>query len=333
MGRRALVIGINRYENVRKLEDCVADANAMAELFERHEDGRPNYTCRVLTDVMEDRQPITAAALRKACLELFSPRYKDDVLFYFSGHGALTHFGGILCAADAKQDNWGVSMQEVMQMALSSSARDITVILDCCNAGSFADLSFLRREGKDPLSLLREDMTVMAASRDYQPASEAGGHGRFTAAVLDALRGGAAEHMGWVTAPSIYSYAERRFSDWDMQRPVYKAHTTGVTVIRECSPLIERFKLHRLIRLFETADFKYQLDPEFEPEDEHGNLREPVNHEKVEIARLFKDYRDAGLLKPSVPGEQLYWTARRSHTVELTPRGREYWLLVMAKRI
>jgi hypothetical protein len=75
------------------------------------------------------------------------------------------------------------------------------------------------------------------------------------------------------------------------------------------------------------------LDPEYEPEDEHGNVHEPVNEEKVDIARLLKEYRDAGLLKATVPGEQLFWTARRSHSVELTPRGREYWWLVFNKKI
>ena len=82
-----------------------------------------------------------------------------------------------------------------------------------------------------------------------------------------------------------------------------------------------------------TEDHKYQLDPEHEPEDEFGNVHEPVNKEKVAIAQLFKSYRDAGLLKASEPNEQFYWVARRSHTVELTLRGREYWRLVTYSRI
>jgi hypothetical protein len=154
----------------------------------------------------------------------------------------------------------------------------------------------------------------------------------FTAAVLDALDGGAADHMGWVTAPSIYAYVERRFGSWD-QRPVYKSHTTRVTIVRECEPLIERLKLHRLTELFPSQACKYQLDPEYEPEDEYGHVHEPVNREKMAIAQLFKDYRDAGLLKASTSGEQFFWTARRGHTVELTARGREYWWLVYNKKI
>jgi hypothetical protein len=177
-------------------------------------------------------------------------------------------------------------------------------------------------------------MTVIAASLKAQPSVEAGGHGLFTASLLDALDGGAADHMGWVTASSIYAYVERRFGSWaERQRPVYKSYATSVRVVRECAPLIDRLKLRRLIELFPTQDYQYRLTPKHEPEDEHGRLHKPVDKEKVAIAQLFKQYRDAGLLKPSTPGEQLFWTARRRHTVELTLRGREYWWLVKNMKI
>jgi len=67
--------------------------------------------------------------------------------------------------------------------------------------------------------------------------------------------------------------------------------------VRACEPLIERLQLRQLPRYFPKADHKYRLDPEYEPEDEHGNVKEPVDKEKVAIAQLFKSYRDAGLLK------------------------------------
>lgn len=330
--RRALVVGINTYECASPLSGCIADAEAIASVLERNVDGRPNYECRVLLDNMEDGKPITRAALRKVCTELFSD-IKDDVLFYFSGHGALTPFGGHLCAFDSQRNDWGIPMQEIVEMANASRARDILMILDCCHGGDLADPSLLNAgRSRDPLSVLRENMTVIAASLAPQGALEEGGHGLFTAAVLDALEGGAADHMGWVTAPSIYAYVERRFGAFD-QRPVYKSYATGVRVIRECAPLIDRLKLHKLVEMFQRQTDKYQLDPEHEPEDEHGNLHEPVNKDKVAIAQLFKEYRDAGLLRPSLASEQLYWTARLNHTVELTLRGREYWWLVKNKKL
>jgi hypothetical protein len=97
--------------------------------------------------------------------------------------------------------------------------------------------------------------------------------------------------------------------------------------------LIARLQLRQLATYFPKVEHKYRLDPEYEPEDEHGNVKEPVNKEKVAIAQLFKSYRDAGLLKTSDPKSQLYWAARRSETVELTARGREYWWLVVNDKI
>jgi hypothetical protein len=309
----------------------VADALAMAKVLGRHKDDTINYDCHSLLNQMEDGGSITRANLRKAIQELFE--FSGDVLLYFSGHGVLTGIGGYLCTMDAIANDWGVPMQEVVELALRSPAREILMILDCCHSGDIANPALLnQRGGNNPFAALREGMTVIAASRDRQVAVEAGGHGLFTAAILDALEGGAADHMGWVTAPAIYAYVSRRFGAWD-QRPVYKSNVADVLVVRQCEPLIERLKLHRLTELFPTVDYRYPLDREYEPEDEHGNVKEPVNRDKVAIAQLFKEYRDAGMLRPSKPRQQLYWVARNGGTVELTKRGSEYWWLVANQKI
>jgi hypothetical protein len=331
MPRRALLVGLNTYEAVPHLSACVADAQAMRDVLGWHKDKRINYSCITLLDRMENGEPITRANLRRACEQLFD--FEDDVLFFFAGHGVLSRVGGYLCTTDARPNDWGIPMQEIVDLALASPAREILLILDCCHSGDVANPALLnRRGGRNPLATLREGMTVIAASRDREPSTEAGGHGLFTAALLDALEGGAADHMGWITAPSLYAYVSRRFGAWD-QRPIYKSNVADVPVVRECEPLIDRLKLHRLTDLFPDADHKFKLDPEYEPEDEHGSPKEPVNQRKVEIAQLFRDYRDVGLLRPSDPKQQLYWTARRSGTVELTPRGKEYWWLVAKKKI
>jgi hypothetical protein len=333
--RVALIVGIDAYDNAPHLAACVADAQAMEAALARHKglDQRVNYACKTVLGIAGSR--VTRPDLRAACRSLFEKRNGgDSVLFYFSGHGVLGTTGGYLCTSDAAKDDWGVPMQEIVDMAVRSAAHDVLLILDCCHSGDFANPGILNSQGGQyPLAAIREGMTVIAASRDSEPAVEAGGHGLFTAAILDALEGGAADHMGWVTAPAIYAYVRRRFGGWTTQKPVYKSHAADVTVIRECEPLIDRLKLREMIALFPTADTKYALDEEYEPEDEHGNVKEPVNAEKVERAKLFKDYRDAGLLKPSKAGEQLFWTARRRGTVELTPRGKEYWWLAKNNKI
>lgn len=329
--RLALIVGINTYQNVSNLTACVSDAEEMERLLSRHKDGAKNFDCIVFADKTERGAKITRGALREELEKRFESR--GDILFYFSGHGFLTSTGGVLCTSDATKSDWGIPMQEVTDLAIGSNARHILIILDCCHSGDFANSTVANtRRDQDPLAVVRENMTVIAASRGKEAAVEEGGRSLFTGAILDALDGGGADHMGFVTAPALYTYARRRFSARD-QRPVYKTNATEVFVVRECEPLIQRLLLTDLPKHFPNIDHKFHLDPEYEPEDEFGNMKLPVNNEKIATAQLFKLYRDAGLLKPSVPGSQLYWAARRSETVELTPIGREYWWLVKNDKI
>jgi hypothetical protein len=329
MSRRALIVGIDNYTHVSALTGCVADAKSVHELLRRNQDTTPNYSCKMLLASPDDGTTVSRTQLREACEELMTPDYGGEVLLYFAGHGAITPNGGYMGTSDAVEKDLGIPMQEVMQLAYNCRAADTLILLDCCHSGDMGNPPVLNRTllgMPSPLSTLGENMTIIAASRATQPAAESAGHGAFTALLLDALDGGAADHMGWVTAPSLYSYIERQFGAWE-QRPVYKSHATEVAIIRRCAPLIERAKLVEMTRLFPTAHHLLRLDPEYEPEDEHGNLHEPVNHAKVADAKLLKCLRDAGLIRPT-QDEQLFWTARRSNTVELTLRGREYWRLV-----
>ena len=72
-------------------------------------------------------------------------------------------------------------MQEVVDLAIQSSAREILLILDCCHSGDIANPATMNKDGgKSPLATLRENMTIIAASRGTEAAIEAGGQGLFT---------------------------------------------------------------------------------------------------------------------------------------------------------
>src|SRR4051794_40483156 len=125
MARRALLVGIDQYDSGANLTGCVADAQAMRDMLARHYDGSPNYACRLLTSPGPD--PLTRAYLREVWEQLFD-NFTEDILFYFSGHGSPTSVGGHLCTQDATQHEPGLPMNELLQLANQSKAREVLLI-------------------------------------------------------------------------------------------------------------------------------------------------------------------------------------------------------------
>ncbi|MBX4938045.1 MULTISPECIES: caspase family protein [Rhizobium] len=322
MSRRALIVGINHYDHagVNNLSGCVPDANAMREVLGRHEDNRPNYDCLILTS---NTSRITRVNLRSALVELFA--FDGDILFYFSGHGSLEETGGYLVSQDGEPGDPGIHMDEIIRLANGSRARSVLIIIDCCFSGNMGNVS-ANQGGQHAQAQLREGMTILAASRPSEPSMEVGGQGVFTELVVGALKGGAANVRGRVSAASIYGYVEAALGAWD-QRPIYKSHAKQLDSVRECEPQILDDLLRKIPEFFPTSDHVHLLDPTFEEQNVHC-----AKPENVAIFKIFKQYQIAGLLK-NRSGRDLYWTAEQSGGVYLTPLGEFYWRLASGGRI
>ncbi|MCI0494284.1 caspase family protein, partial [candidate division KSB1 bacterium] len=94
--RRALLVGIDNYEH-SALTGCVNDANSMRDLLARHEDGEPNFDCKLLT-APDDY--VSKSFLREQMEVLFGNE-ADVALFYFAGHGTYDNLDGYLVTQDA----------------------------------------------------------------------------------------------------------------------------------------------------------------------------------------------------------------------------------------
>ena len=95
MSRDALVVGINtyNYERLNNLTAPAQDAEAVAQLLEKHGDfkvtrlpavkDKPNDTIKV-----GKKTKVTLTQLEEAIVQLFKPEGKapDTALLYFSGH-------------------------------------------------------------------------------------------------------------------------------------------------------------------------------------------------------------------------------------------------------
>lgn len=222
-------------------------------------------------------------------------------------------------------DDPGLAMQHLVDMANNSLANTVLIILDCCFSGSAGNPAGLQVGSLEDKALLREGVTILAASRPTQVSVEIGGHGVFTKLMLGALRGGAANVRGHVSAASIYAYAEAALGSWD-QRPLYKSHAARLEPVRVCEPTVPDSLLREVPIFFPAATHEYKLDMTYEETNGSAKL------ENVTIFKKFKRLQIAGLLRPKV-GDDLYWTAERSGHVVLTDLGQFYLLLVNDGRI
>lgn len=322
LARRALLVGIDRYQNFGSLMGCVADAKAMRELLEIHEDGSPNYECHLLTSGQE---VVNRKILRASCIELFE-NFEGDVLFHFSGHGTPTKVGGFLATSDGDKEEPGLPMDELLILANKSKARSVLLILDCCHSGNMGNPAILQSKGSmENQAHLREGVTILAASRPGEPTAEEDGHGVFTNLVLGALDGAAADIRGRVSAAAIYAYAEQALGSWD-QRPMYKSHADCLAPVRLCKPAVPDSLLRELPKIFNESNSPFQMDPSYE------HTHPSVNQDHVTIFDKFKLLRNARLLVTE-KDKDLYFVAVDSGWVKLSSLGQFYWKLAKAKRI
>lgn len=335
---KALIVGIEKYDKIRWLTGCANDARAMQAVLAHHEDGSPNYDCRVLISEPrpaaernkpseEKKRAITRKRLREEWSGLFD-NYDGDIVFYFSGHGHPMDIGGYLVTQDAVPYDPGLGMYELLTLANNSQAKSVLLILDCCFSGSLGDLPLMPGGGRiDNLALLREGVTILAASRSSQMAGEAGGYGVFTRLVVEALRGAAADVRGYVSAASIYAHVEQALGHWD-QRPAYKSHAYRLPPVRRCVPTVqdELLRLLPMPGMFPKADAPHQMAPSYE------STHPSADPKHVDLFKKFKVLRNARLLVTE-DNEDLFDVALKSKTVKLTSLGQFYWRLAHTNRL
>lgn len=318
--RRALCVGVDNYP-FNALHGCVSDAERLAALLSKHQDGTPNFECKRLvapnggaTDI------VTRAKLKQAVEQLFMDK-AEVALLHFSGHGTENNLGGYLVTQDAKSYDEGLSMADVLKMANDSKADEVVVLLDCCRSGHMGQVPAINNTA----AMLREGVSIITASRGDQPSVEVGGGGLFTSLVLDALEGGAADLLGHVTIPAIYAKVEAALGAWD-QRPLLKSHVSKVIAIRECEPPISIAILRELPALFPLPAEDFALSPDYE------HTYEGKDEGKVLVFDKLQKLNRVHLVVP-IQANHMYGAAMQSHGCRLTAAGRYYWRLAKNERL
>ena len=317
--RKALIVGIDYYQNVSRLHGCVNDAHSVRSVLERHCDGSLNFGINLKT-ASDSSSVITRKDLKTLIQELFRDP-SDIALLYFSGHGHIESTGGYLITSQCSAGDDGLPMDEVLCIANSSPAANKIIVLDCCHAGAVGSPAVL---GKSQ-AFLAEGVTILTASADNQYSLETGQSGVFTSLFVDALSGGAANLVGDVTPGSVYAHIDQALGPWE-QRPIFKTNVRRFISLREVLPPIKIQDLKQITSFFPDPAYEFPLNPTFEPESENAD------EENNRVFAILQNYSHVNLVKP-IDTDHMYFAAMESKACRLTALGVHYWNLVHKQRI
>jgi hypothetical protein len=172
---------------------------------------------------------------------------------------------------------------------------------------------------------IKQEITLMAASRAAEPSWGTDEHGAFTGVLLSGLEGAASDLLGNVTALGLHAFAVSAFTNaWD-QQPVLKCHHAFAPVLRRATPPIDREALLSIVSLFPAVDDTFALTP-----DHVGHRPIPAGETATTEQQEFDQLaglRSVGLLKIDGAAMDLGVAATASLRVRLSALGRYYWEL------
>ncbi len=325
MNKKALLVGIDDYFGIAEnLNGCVKDAEDLAELLSWNyceESGvasETNFLCKVITSSSEG-PIITRSSINNEIKLLFEDDEADVVLFYFSGHGFENSLGGALITPDAQTYEEGISFNDLIDFANHAKDKEVFIILDCCKSGNLGDLVLLNNQ----FSNLREGVSIMTASNARQLSWDTETGGVFTQLICNALRGGSADIQGNVTFLNLYRHAESMLGAWE-QRPTLKVNTRKNVVLKKVEPTVPENILRKILQYFINPESHFQLDPEFEPDNNLGNYQKECQFSELQLLA------NNGIVKP-LKEKFMYYAAMHSDKCHLTLLGQQYWLLMNGK--
>ncbi len=223
----ALVVGIDHYPGFRDLIGAIADAKDFDQwlIDSNTGGGLPEENRRIILSEPDSRRPIQNDiddALESLIVAIGSNHVRRFYL-YFSGHGlSSSRMGADLCLAvwSSLRRNAAIDSQAYYELLAGTGSFDeIVCFLDCCRvriANTHGQISTLGRPKPDQLT--GNERRMVAYSTEYQNAAyealtdtdEADVRGYFTKALMEALRGKAAQTGGGVPARRLKQYVETR---------------------------------------------------------------------------------------------------------------------------
>jgi TolB-like protein len=239
-----LSIGVSRYEAPGlDLRFADVDARAIAASIREVADGR--LYADVRTEVLVDEKVTRESILASMEGFLGEAGPNDVIVLFLAGHGVRDQASGsfYFLPYPATADNLvskGLRMSDfdATLRVLRRNVRGVIVMLDTCHAGAL-DIPSARIVAADELAAqvsVGEGFFLLAATKPGEEATERPelGHGAFTYAVLEALRGAAdADRSGVLTVSELFGYVARRVPILTLgeQHPYHKTEGTDLVFL------------------------------------------------------------------------------------------------------
>lgn len=228
--RYALVVGVDRYDDgqITPLGGASNDARSLADALVRYAGFPAEQVVLLASDQPAERQPTRGQILRRLS-NLASLVPKDGLLlFSFAGHGMERGGRAYLLPSDA-QVNGDVNLLEMTAVNAAqvtgwiqqTGVRQVLLLLDACrddpaSARSSADNrltgAYLRAFDFDARNRGVEAFATLYAtalgSRAYEYKEKKQGY--FTWALVEGLKGGAADARGEVTLARLVNFVQER---------------------------------------------------------------------------------------------------------------------------
>lgn len=182
----ALVIGVQNYQHLTKLEMAHNDAQAVSKLLQESY----GYRVNLLKDPTRRDMLMALGKMRRTLNK------QDNLLIYYAGHGWLDRDAdtGYWMPVDAASDNdieW-LSLNSITSAARAIPAKHIMIVADSCYSGKLTRGLNIQQRASDHLNKMASRRArVVLTSGGLEPVLDAGGgnHSVFAAIFLDILKG------------------------------------------------------------------------------------------------------------------------------------------------
>jgi uncharacterized caspase-like protein len=219
----AVIIGIDKYDNLSNLDYAVADAEAVKEMLINKFD-YPEENIKLLLNEEANKANIVNVI---SDISLKAGE-NDRILVFYAGHGEtmpLPDGGemGYLVPIDGNQENLfasAIPMDDLKRLSNMSKAKHMLFLVDACYGGLAAVGSRSLEPAKTPnyiekIANIKSRQIITAGKKDEEVFEKSEwGHSAYTKNLLSALEDGYADSNGdgYITADELGDYLSEKVS-------------------------------------------------------------------------------------------------------------------------